>query len=160
MEDAVYVEKVLDAELARTVILKDIPSSSIFFFLEPQYDSHESSHMLKSFDRRTMQTYGGELLNSSANPADQIVTALEAFIPAIRLRLESLIEELGDPEAINEDIIWDVANEVTSQLGLRARSELMTPLRHALTGRKVSFGLTWYEGANEIRKDQVSLLSW
>jgi glutamyl-tRNA synthetase len=62
VEDAVYVEKVLDAELARTVILNDIPSSSIFFFLEPQYDSHESSSMLKSFDRRTMQAYGREPL--------------------------------------------------------------------------------------------------
>jgi hypothetical protein len=78
-------------------------------------------------------------LHNSRHYTDPLVTALEAFIPAVRLRLESLIEELGDPEAINEDIIWDVANEVTSQLGLRARSELMTPLRHALTGRKVSF---------------------
>lgn len=34
--------------------------------------------------------------------------------------------------------MWDVANQVTSDLGLRARSEVMTPLRHALTGRKVS----------------------
>lgn len=32
---------------ARTVILKDIAASSIFFFLDPQYDSLESQTMLR-----------------------------------------------------------------------------------------------------------------
>lgn len=66
------------------------------------------------------------------------VASLKAALPLLRERLESLAEETGDPQAINEDLVWDVANQITSDLGLRARSEVMTPMRHALTGRKVS----------------------
>lgn len=62
---------------------------------------------------------------------------LEAALPLLRERFDNLAEELGRPSAINEDVIWDVANQVTSDLALKARSEVMTPLRHALTGRKV-----------------------
>ena len=69
MEDGSYVEKVLDAELAclsffafvrtdseaRTVLLDDIASSSIFFFLDPKYDSHEASSMI---DQRKLLQFG------------------------------------------------------------------------------------------------------
>lgn len=71
VEDASYVEKVLDAELvsstylslregirtdsqARTVLLDDISSSSIFFFLDPQYDSHEATSMI---DQKKIQQF-------------------------------------------------------------------------------------------------------
>jgi hypothetical protein len=128
----------LDAELARTVVLNEIPSTSIFFFLDPQYDSHESLGLLKGLEYRTLRAYGQSLSTIARYPADSVVHSLEAFIPVLQTKLDSLAEELGHPLAINEDVIWDTANEVTTQLGLRARSELMTPLRHALTGRKVS----------------------
>jgi len=142
---------VLDAELARTVVLNEIPSTSIFFFLDPQYDSHESLGLLKGLEYRTLRAYGQSLSTIARYPADSVVHSLEAFIPVLKTKLDSLAEELGHPLAINEDVIWDTANEVTTQLGLRARSELMTPLRHALTGRKVSKktnlqGLTWQKG--------------
>jgi hypothetical protein len=44
---------------------------------------------------------------------------------------------LNDPLAINEDTVYATINNVTAELGLKARSQLMTPLRYALTGRKV-----------------------
>jgi len=44
---------------------------------------------------------------------------------------------LDDPLAIDEDTVYATINNVTAELGLKARSQLMTPLRYALTGRKV-----------------------
>jgi hypothetical protein len=44
---------------------------------------------------------------------------------------------LSDPLAIDEDTVYATINNVTAELGLKARSQLMTPLRYALTGRKV-----------------------
>jgi hypothetical protein len=44
---------------------------------------------------------------------------------------------LNDPLAIDEDTVYATINNVTAELGLKARSQLMTPLRYALTGRKV-----------------------
>lgn len=44
---------------------------------------------------------------------------------------------MDDPLAINEDAVYATINNVTAELGLKARSQLMTPLRYALTGRKV-----------------------
>jgi hypothetical protein len=60
------------------------------------------------------------------------------FIPLLREDLEQLAEERDDPLAIDEDTVYKTVNTVTAQLNLRARSQLMTPLRYALTGRKVS----------------------
>jgi hypothetical protein len=64
VEDLDYVEKVFDAELvsqmiqkyhvyrlihqARTVLLKDMSTSSIFFFLDPDFSAVETSEMLKT----------------------------------------------------------------------------------------------------------------
>jgi hypothetical protein len=48
-----------------------------------------------------------------------------------------LAEHLDDPLAIDEDTVYATINNVTAELGLKARSQLMTPLRYALTGRKV-----------------------
>jgi len=36
-------------------------------------------------------------------------------------------------------MVWEAADEVTNQLGLRARSEVMKPLRHALTVWRVRY---------------------
>jgi hypothetical protein len=44
---------------------------------------------------------------------------------------------LDDPLAIDEDTVYATINNVTAELGLKTRSQLMTPLRYALTGRKV-----------------------
>ncbi len=44
----------------------------------------------------------------------------------------------GNDREFNEKAVWDVADEVTTKLKLRARSEVMKPLRHAITGRSVS----------------------
>jgi hypothetical protein len=62
---------------------------------------------------------------------------LETYIPILREQLEILAEECDDPLAINEDTVYRTINSVADQLELRARSQLMTPLRYALTGRKV-----------------------
>lgn len=78
-----------------------------------------------------------------AGRANSVVAVLEACLPLLRERLDGLAEEVGRPSAINEDVIWDVANQVTSDLALKARSEVMTPLRHALTGRKASAVSDW-----------------
>ena len=48
-----------------------------------------------------------------------------------------LDERLGDSKDFTEDMIWDTASQVASQLRLRARSEVMVSMRHALTGRTV-----------------------
>jgi hypothetical protein len=69
VEDAAYVEKVLGAELvssiivfaasaddkARTVLLDDIAFTSIFFFLDPPYDTPEATSMI---DQRKLKQFG------------------------------------------------------------------------------------------------------
>ena len=78
------------------------------------------------------------MIHSLARTHARAVDVLDAVIPLLWTRFESLAEETGNPNAINEDVIWDVANQVTSDLGLKQRSQVMTPMRHALTGRRVS----------------------
>ena len=152
VEDASYVEKVLDAELvrltrmqvdmakiqARTVLLDDITLSSIFFFVDPQYDSQEATSMIKQLDQKGLQQFGKSQIYRTCT-ADNPAESLEMFIPLLRENLEHLAEQRDDPLAIDEDTVYKTVNTVTSQLSLRARSQLMTPLRYALTGRKVSF---------------------
>ena len=46
---------------------------------------------------------------------------------------------LGPTLRVDEDerVFWEAANTVTANLAVGSRSKVMTPLRHALTGRKV-----------------------
>jgi hypothetical protein len=43
------------------VFLKDIASTSIFFFLDPQYESLEATSMIKSLDKPGLQQFGTSL---------------------------------------------------------------------------------------------------
>lgn len=58
------------------------------------------------------------------------VEIIETVLPVLDAHLES------SPK-LTEEIAWKVADEVTDTLRLRARSEVMKPMRHALTGRIV-----------------------
>jgi hypothetical protein len=93
--------------------------------------------MVKSLDQRALQQFG-KLPVFAFVPTDILAESLEIFIPLLREDLEHLAEERDDPLAIDEDTVYKAVNTVTAQLNLRARSQLMTPLRYALTGRKVS----------------------
>lgn len=52
--------------------------------------------------------------------------------------LSSVFDRLqGLQEGFNEDDVWEAMNETLAALGLRKKAHLITPMRHALTGRKV-----------------------
>lgn len=93
--------------------------------------------MVKQLDQKGLQQFGKSPLYRACS-ADNPAESLEMFIPLLRENLEHLAEQRDDPLAIDEDTVYKTVNTVTAQLSLRARSQLMTPLRYALTGRKVS----------------------
>lgn len=61
-----------------------------------------------------------------------ITEELERRIQSARLRAPDMMESL------DEDMVWNAANHLTRTMGLRARSEILIPMRHALTGRRVN----------------------
>ncbi|RSH85561.1 Glutamate--tRNA ligase mitochondrial [Saitozyma podzolica] len=110
VDDVEYVGKVFDAELARTIKLNDIPVTSVFFFLDPKYDTLEADKMLQGLHKASY------------------VVNVEAVFRALTNRLNR-----GVP--LDEDLVWDAIRSTVDKLGLRRKSELILPMRHALTGR-------------------------
>ena len=53
--------------------------------------------------------------------------------------MHALADSKGDHRclAMDENVGWTAVNDVVDRLRLRKRSELMAPMRHALTGRRV-----------------------
>jgi len=49
----------------------------------------------------------------------------------------TLLEDAGSEGPITADTVWDAVREVVKERKLKARSEIMLQLRHALTGQKV-----------------------
>ncbi|ORY23635.1 putative Glutamyl-tRNA synthetase [Naematelia encephala] len=111
VDDPEYVEKVFDAELPRFSFLPDMAGGSIYLFLEPQYSAMEAESLLKTID-------------------------IENYIRNIENIILELEERIQGRTELDEDLGWDAANHLTEKLRLRARSEVMIPMRHALTGRK------------------------
>jgi hypothetical protein len=60
----------------------------------------------------------------------RLVVSVEAVYRALTNRLNR-----GVP--LDEDLVWDAIHTTFDKLGLRRKSELILPMRHALTGRLV-----------------------
>lgn len=60
----------------------------------------------------------------------RLVVNVEAVYRALTNRLNR-----GVP--LDEDLVWDAIHTTVDKLGLRRKSELILPMRHALTGRLV-----------------------
>lgn len=117
IHDKSYVSLVLDAELPRAVLLNDIPRQSIFFFLDPDLNNHEAVSMLE-------KGKGNKKL----------------YRNVMRYTLERLQEGANID---TEDNVWELIHQITEGVNAQRRSEVVTPLRHALTGRKVSRESEW-----------------
>lgn len=56
--------------------------------------------------------------------------------------METVIQELEAATERNSeldaDLCWEVLNTAVAKLGMKRKSDLMLPVRHALTARKVS----------------------
>ncbi|KAK4688868.1 glutamyl-tRNA synthetase, partial [Tremellales sp. Uapishka_1] len=111
IEDVNYVGKVFDAELARTVKLVDMASSSIFFYLDPIYTQQESQSIIAKLDGHT-------------------------YISNLKAVIANLGEKATRNSELTEDLVWDAIHEVVQEVRLRKKSDLITPMRHALTGRR------------------------
>ncbi|GHJ89353.1 hypothetical protein NliqN6_5755 [Naganishia liquefaciens] len=108
IEDKEYVGRVLDAELPRATVLKDVPDLSVFFFVEPSYDTLEAKTLYATINRNF---YG----------------------PIVSYMVKAL--ENDESEAWTEDHLWDIINGLVTESSA-SRGKVITPLRHALTGRK------------------------
>ncbi|WVQ76226.1 glutamate-tRNA ligase [Cryptococcus sp. DSM 104548] len=111
VDDIAYVERVLDADLPRTVILKDMPLQSIFYFLPPTYACQESQVILQDINPRLYCQY-------------------------INLFAETLQHQADKAGNVNSDLVWDVIHQVIDELHIKKKPQLLVPLRHALTERK------------------------
>jgi hypothetical protein len=49
----------------------------------------------------------------------------------------ALTNRLNRGVPLDEDLVWDAIHSTVDKLGLRRKSELILPMRHALTGRLV-----------------------
>ncbi|ODO02098.1 glutamate-tRNA ligase [Cryptococcus wingfieldii CBS 7118] len=116
VDDLGYVEKVLEADLPRTVILKDMPLQSIFYFLPPTYTCQESQLILKTINPRLYCQYIGLFAETLQHYADKAVT-------------------------VDSDLVWDVIHKVIDELHIAKKPQLLVPLRHALTERKKGPGV-------------------
>ncbi|EIW68016.1 hypothetical protein TREMEDRAFT_13793, partial [Tremella mesenterica DSM 1558] len=123
VEDINYVEKVFDSELPRIRKLNEIPTSSTFFFLEPNYDTVEARGMLRNFP---LESYGKSYSSLGYISTDGKVNNIKSVLRALNDRLE-----VSD---MSEDLVWEAINEVLIQSHIRKRSVLLMPMRHALTG--------------------------
>jgi hypothetical protein len=66
------------------------------------------------------------------------VRHINTMIPILEERMRHLGEREGKEMAVNEDVGWDSAHDVVGANNLSRRSEVLSPMRHALTGRMVS----------------------
>ncbi|WVW81906.1 glutamate-tRNA ligase [Kwoniella bestiolae CBS 10118] len=112
VEDIEFVEKVFDAELPRTTILTEMPMHSIFYFLPPTYECHESHSMLKDLKPRIYCQYVSLFADTLQQSASLSSTPL------------------------NEDLVWDVIHRLLDELNIDRKPRLLVPIRHALTERK------------------------
>ncbi|KAI5451315.1 Glutamate--tRNA ligase mitochondrial [Naganishia albida] len=108
IEDKEYVGKVLDAELPRATVLQDIPDLSVFFFLSPKYDTLEAKALYATINRNF---YG----------------------PMVSMMIKAIEEDTSLDWT--EDNMWNLINALVKESGA-GRGKVVTPLRHALTGRK------------------------
>ncbi|WWC85890.1 glutamate-tRNA ligase [Kwoniella dendrophila CBS 6074] len=111
IESVDFVEKVYDAELPRTTLLKEMPMHSIFYFLPPTYTCHESQSILKDLNLRIYCQY-------------------------VNLFADTLQQKSSQGKELNEDSVWDVIHSLLDQLNLDKKPKLLIPIRHALTERK------------------------
>ncbi|WVQ93762.1 glutamate-tRNA ligase [Kwoniella sp. CBS 9459] len=113
VEDLEFVTKVFDAELPRTTLLCEMPMHSIFYFLPPTYECHESQTILKDLNPKLYCQY-----------VSLFADTLQSHISAT-------------PNAVlDEDAVWHVIHQLMDQLRLDKKPKLLVPIRHALTERK------------------------
>ncbi|WOO84692.1 Glutamate--tRNA ligase [Vanrija pseudolonga] len=111
VDDLEYVGDVFDIELARVVKLCDMAEKSIFFYVKPQYDSPESDKFLAEL-------------------------GLATYVDGLSLVVEELEWRIERYRHFDVDLCWEAMHATIAKLGIRKKSALMLPMRHALTGIK------------------------
>ncbi|WVN91020.1 glutamate-tRNA ligase [Cryptococcus depauperatus CBS 7841] len=111
IDDLNFVGKVFDAELPRTTILPEMPLHSIFYFLSPTYTCQESQSILSTLNLRLYCQY-----------AHLFADTLESHADAA--------------SGVDEDLVWSVIRKIMEISGATKKSQLLIPIRHALTERR------------------------
>ncbi|GAA5876938.1 hypothetical protein JCM8547_006315 [Rhodosporidiobolus lusitaniae] len=147
-----YLVRVVEALKDRIYTLHDIPSLGPYFFSAPFYDSPIA---LKLYEAVSPATY-----HHSLSSARTILSSLpsSAFSPS----------PPESDEKPGEKLILDSLNELVAKRkaagsGRDASKEVMTPLRHALTGQKVGAGVPStiaVLGQEEVLKRVDAALEW
>jgi hypothetical protein len=118
-----------------------MPAESLFFYLPPDLTSEGASEFLnKMFEKISPSTYREPhsfMLPASSNAADSTVDGVRTVFDILQQRTAS-------GELLNDDMGWDAIHAARAKLGLKKNSDITLPLRHALTGRKVSNPLIVY----------------
>ncbi|WVF66134.1 glutamate-tRNA ligase [Kwoniella sp. CBS 6097] len=113
LEDLEFVTKVFDAELPRTTLLCEMPMHSIFYFLPPTYECHESQTILKDLNPKLYCQY------------------VSLFADTLQSHVSS-----GTKAELDENLVWDAIHQLMDHLRLDKKPKLLVPIRHALTERK------------------------
>ncbi|GAA6029180.1 hypothetical protein JCM8097_001639 [Rhodosporidiobolus ruineniae] len=128
--DEAYLLRVVEALKDRIHTIRDIPSLGPYFFHPPAYDSPIAVKLY--------QAVSPAVYRSSLTASSSILSSLPSsvFDPA----------PAPGAQAEGEKTILDALNQLVEQrkqdgAGKNASKEVMTPLRHALTGQKVGAGV-------------------
>ncbi|GAA6003957.1 hypothetical protein JCM10207_006485 [Rhodosporidiobolus poonsookiae] len=146
-----YLLRVIEALKDRIHTLRDIPSLGPYFFHPPAYDSPIATKLYEAVPPKTYR--------SSLAAARSVIASLppSTFEPAA-----------PGAEPTGEKHILDALNVLVAQRkeagsGKNASKEVMTPLRHALTGQKVGAGVpstVAVLGQEEVLRRIDSALAW
>ncbi|BGP18601.1 hypothetical protein JCM10213_004234 [Rhodosporidiobolus nylandii] len=146
-----YVLRVVEALKDRIHTLRDIPSLGPYFFHPPAYDSAIAA---KLYDAVSPDIYR-DSLTSARSVISSLPSSVFSPVPV-------------GAEQAGEKAILDALNELVAQrkgagAGKNASKEVMTPLRHALTGQKVGAGVPStiaILGRSEVLKRIDAALEW
>ncbi|GAA5974988.1 hypothetical protein JCM11641_006792 [Rhodosporidiobolus odoratus] len=124
-----YLLRVAEALKDRIYTLRDICSLGPYFFHPPAFDSPIAAKLYKAVSP--------DIYRASITSARQVISSLPS----------SAFEAVPPgAEQTGEKVILDALNELVTQMhdgeaGRSASRDVMTPLRHALTGQKVGAGV-------------------
>jgi hypothetical protein len=114
---------------------------SKFFFLPLQYDNAESMSLVKTLNG---QRYGTSMPFLPCLATTQVLAFAEpkltrtvSVLEEVIAEIEARIEDEGHGTEIDIDLAWRAIHAVVRRMELK-KSELLTPMRHALTARQVS----------------------
>ncbi|OCF45182.1 hypothetical protein I317_00985 [Kwoniella heveanensis CBS 569] len=100
-----------------------MPMHSIFYFLPPTYECHESQTIMKDLNSKIYCQY----VSLFADTLQSHVSSATAAVASTNINTKTVL---------TEDLVWDVIHQLMDQLRLDKKPKLLVPIRHALTERK------------------------